>query len=68
MGKVRASARYLCLACGHAINDAEKFAAASELITSFHLTNYRKCHGSLKTSRPVWGWVKKIDKVARQIA
>lgn len=48
--------------------DVAKFNAVSDLLTSFHLANYRKCHGALRTSKPIWGWVRKIDKVAKHIA
>ena len=46
-----------------------KFNAASDLMTSFHLADYRKVHGALlKTSQHMWGWVRRIDSVVKRIA
>ena len=43
------------------------FDQVNDILTPFHLTDFRQTHGNLKTSRPVSGYVKNIDKIAKKI-
>lgn len=49
------------------VKNTQAFDAIAELLTPFHLNDYRKVHGNLKTSRPVQGLIKKLDDVVMSV-
>ena len=50
--------------------ESPAFEAVSKLLTPFHLQDYRKIASgaNIKTSRPVWGFVRRLDRVVRLVA
>ena len=50
--------------------DSPAFEAINALLTPFHFQDFRKVSSgaNIKTSRPLWGFVKRIDRVVRLVA